>query len=135
MTWFWLSIAIVTEVTATMMLRQSQGFSQLLPSVVVVFGYATAFYALSQALVHGMTIGTAYAIWCGIGITLIAILGAVIFDERPTPVQLVGIVVVTFGIVTVQLGSPDAAGSAAPTAPSGDSTSLQAGAPGQLRNT
>ncbi|MBV6728802.1 DMT family transporter [Nocardioides daeguensis] len=103
--WVWLGVAIVTEVTATLSLRQSQGFTQLLPSIVVVCGYSTAFYALAQALKNGMTVATAYAIWCGVGIALIAALSAVLFDEWPSALQVAGLVLVTIGIVTVQLGS------------------------------
>lgn len=105
MMWVWLAVAIVTEVAATMSLRHSQGFTQLLPSIAVVCGYSAAFYALSQALVSGMPVATAYAIWCGVGISIIAVLGAILFDERPTAVQVVGLVIVTVGIVTLQLGA------------------------------
>jgi len=105
MMWAWLAVAIGSEVAATMSLRHSQGFTQLLPSLGVVIGYGTAFYALSQTLVRGMSVATAYAIWCGIGISLIALLSAVLFDERPSAVQLVGIVLVTVGVVALQAGS------------------------------
>lgn len=105
MMWFWLGVAIVSEVTATLSLRHSQGFTQLLPSIAVICGYSTAFYALSQALVRGMEVATAYAIWCGIGISVIAVLGALFFDETPTPVQVVGLVLVTVGVVTLQAGA------------------------------
>jgi len=118
MTWFWLTVAIVTEVAATMLLRQSNGFSQLWPSIAVALGYTTAFYALSQALIHGMAIATAYAIWCGIGITLIAILGALLFNEQPTAVQVVGIALIAVGIVILQLGGAHNSATSA-TAPTG----------------
>lgn len=103
--WGWLALAIGSEVTATMSLRSSQGFTHLVPSVVVVIGYGFSFYALSQALVRGMAIATAYTIWCGIGISLITLLSAVLFDERPSPVQLLGIALVAVGVVTLQAGS------------------------------
>lgn len=105
MMWVWLAVAIATEVAATLSLRHSQGFTQLLPSIAVVCGYAAAFYALSQALVRGMPVATAYAIWCGVGVAMIAVLGAVLFDERPTVVQVFGLVIVTVGIVTLQVGA------------------------------
>lgn len=105
MMWAWLGVAIGSEVAATMSLRHSQGFTQLLPSLVVVLGYGMAFYALSQTLVRGMPVATAYAIWCGIGITLIALLSAVLFDERPTGVQILGILLVAVGVVALQAGS------------------------------
>ncbi|EGD43718.1 DMT family transporter [Nocardioides sp. NPDC057767] len=103
--WGWLALAIGSEVTATMSLRSSQGFTHLVPSVVVVIGYSFSFYALSQALVRGMPVATAYTIWCGIGISLITLLSAVLFDERPSPVQLAGIILVAIGVVTLQAGS------------------------------
>ncbi|MDT0201868.1 multidrug efflux SMR transporter [Nocardioides sp. AE5] len=103
--WIWLVVAIACEVAATLSLRASEGFTRLLPSVVVVVGYAFAFYALSQALVRGMQLGQAYAVWSGLGISLIALLGIVVFGEQMTPVQLFGLVLVIAGIACLELGA------------------------------
>ena len=105
--WFWLAVAIGTEVTATLALRASAGFSRPLPSIVVVVGYAVAFLALSRSLVHGMEIGVAYAIWAGIGVAVVAVAGVLLFGEQMTPVQALGIVLVVAGVVAVEIGSTD----------------------------
>lgn len=105
--WWWLALAIATEVAATLSLRLSESFTRLVPSVCVTLGYVVAFYALSRALMHGMTVGTAYAVWSGIGMFVIAGLGVVIFDERLTGVQFLGLGLIVVGIAALQLGAVD----------------------------
>jgi small multidrug resistance pump len=102
--WFWLAGAIVAEVTGTVALRFSEGFSRLWPSVVVVLGYGIAFYSLSQALSRGIAIGVAYGIWSAVGVALIAIIGAVFLKESLTRVQVGGIVLVIAGVLALELG-------------------------------
>ena len=63
MPWLFLVGAILTEVTATTALKLSEGFTRLVPSIVVVVGYIAAFGMLSQALTRGMGIGIAYGVW------------------------------------------------------------------------
>jgi len=106
--WVWLMVAIASEVVATLSLRASEGFTRLLPSVVVVVGYCSAFYALSQALVRGMALGQAYAVWSGLGIASIALLGIVLFGETLSRVQVGGLVLVVVGIVMLELGAAHA---------------------------
>ncbi|MFC5947890.1 DMT family transporter [Pseudonocardia lutea] len=102
--WFWLAGAILAEVTGTVALRFSQGFSRLWPSVIVVLGYGIAFYSLSQALKGGIAIGVAYGIWSAVGVALIAIIGAVVLKESLTWVQIGGIVLVIAGVLALELG-------------------------------
>ena len=64
-----LGIAIVAEVIATSALRASEGFTRLLPAVIVVFGYGISFYCLSLTL-KSLPVGIVYAIWAGVGISL-----------------------------------------------------------------
>ena len=64
-----LAIAIVTEVFASTCLAKSDGFTQLLPTLASLVGYAVAFYCLSQ-VVKSMPLGIVYAIWSGVGIVL-----------------------------------------------------------------
>lgn len=106
--WVWLLVAIASEVVATLSLRASEGFTRLLPSVVVVVGYCSAFYALSQALVRGMALGQAYAVWSGLGIASIAILGIFLFGESLSAVQVGGLALVVAGIVMLELGAAHA---------------------------
>lgn len=103
--WIWLVLAIGSEVVASLSLRASEGFSRPLPSIVVVLGYGFAFYALSQALVRGMQLGQAYAVWSGLGVCLIALLSIAIFGEHLTPVQFLGLALVVGGIACLELGA------------------------------
>ncbi|GAA4556818.1 multidrug efflux SMR transporter [Pseudonocardia xishanensis] len=107
--WFWLAGAILAEVTGTVALRFSEGFSRLWPSVVVVLGYGTAFFSLSQALARGVPIGVAYGIWAAVGVALIALIGALFLSEPLSWVQVGGIVLVIAGVLALELGRADVA--------------------------
>ncbi|SHK36773.1 small multidrug resistance pump [Pseudonocardia thermophila] len=102
--WFWLALAIAAEVTATISLRLSEGFTKLLPSALVVVGYVVAFGALSQALVRGMPVGVAYGVWSAIGVALVALIGAAFLGESLTWVQIGGIGLVIAGVLALELG-------------------------------
>jgi small multidrug resistance pump len=102
--WFWLAGAIVAEVTATISLRLSQGFSRFVPSVVVVIGYGVAFYALSRALQAGIALGVAYGVWAAAGVALVAIIGALFLGDSLTWVQIGGIALVIGGVLALELG-------------------------------
>ena len=69
MKWIYLIIAIITEVIATSALKESQGFSKVFPSIIVVVGYSLTFYFMSLTLKE-MSVGITYAIWSGMGILL-----------------------------------------------------------------
>ncbi|MFJ2839327.1 DMT family transporter [Nocardia sp. NPDC087230] len=104
MTLVLLALAIASEVTATVSLKLSGGFTKLVPSIVVVIGYATAFYFLSQALKRGMAIGVAYGIWSAVGVAAIALIGVLLLGERLTLVQVGGIGLVILGVLALELG-------------------------------
>ncbi|PXX56487.1 small multidrug resistance pump [Nocardia tenerifensis] len=104
MTLLLLAIAIASEVTATVSLKLSDGFSKVVPSIVVVVGYVCAFWFLSQALKRGMQIGVAYGIWSAVGVAVIAVIGALFLDERLTLVQVGGIGLVIIGVLALELG-------------------------------
>ena len=103
--WWWLAAAIGSEVVGTVALRYSDGFTRMGPVIVVLASYVVAFFALSQALARGMHLASAYAIWSAVGISAIAVLGIVLFDEPITRVQLLGLVLVTAGVIALQTGS------------------------------
>lgn len=103
--WFWLVGAVVAEVLGTIALRFSEGFSRLVPSLLVVLGYGVAFYALSQALALGMPVGVAYGTWAALGVTLIAVIGAVFLGESLTWVQVGGLGLVVAGVLALELGA------------------------------
>lgn len=104
MTLVLLALAIASEVTATVSLKLSAGFTRLVPSIVVVIGYAMAFYFLSQALKRGMAIGVAYGIWSAVGVAAIAAIGVLFLGERLTLVQVGGIGLVILGVLALELG-------------------------------
>ncbi|MEU4343844.1 multidrug efflux SMR transporter [Nocardia sp. NPDC023852] len=104
MTLLLLALAIASEVTATVSLKLSDGFSKLIPSLVMVVGYSAAFFFLSQALKRGMTIGVAYGIWSAVGVAAIAVIGVLFLGERLTVVQVGGIGLVILGVLALELG-------------------------------
>jgi small multidrug resistance pump len=106
--WFWLAGAIVAEVIGTISLRLSEGFSRLGPSILVILGYVTAFVALSRALVLGMPVGVAYGVWAALGVTLVALIGAVFLGESLTAVQVGGIALIIGGVLALELGAAHA---------------------------
>ncbi|WP_206832445.1 DMT family transporter [Alicyclobacillus fructus] len=102
--WF-LAAAIACEVFATSMLKWTQGFSRLWPSLAVVVGYALSFYALSQAL-RTIPIGVAYAIWSGVGTAAMVAIGALFYRQPVTPVMMLGIGLIVAGVVLLNLHRP-----------------------------
>jgi small multidrug resistance pump len=103
--WLFLVGAILSEVTATLALKMSVGFTRIVPSIVVAIGYIAAFALLSQALTRGMTIGVAYGVWAAAGVAIVAIAGAAFFGEGMTIVQAGGIVLVIAGVLALELGA------------------------------
>ncbi|HNU10893.1 MAG TPA: SMR family transporter [Rubrivivax sp.] len=99
-----LGAAIVSEVIATSALKASAGFTRLLPSTVTAVGYALSFYLLSQAL-KTIPVGVAYAIWSGLGIVLISIVGWLVFGQKLDAPTLAGIALIIAGLVVMNLFS------------------------------
>ena len=100
----YLLIAIIAEVIATSSLKASQGFTRLLPSVVVMVGYGAAFYFLSLSL-KGIGVGVAYALWSGIGIVLLSVVGVVVFGEKIDLPAVIGFALIVAGVVILNLYS------------------------------
>ena len=105
MPWLFLVGAILSEVTATLALKMSVGFTRIVPSIVVAIGYIAAFALLSQALTRGMTIGVAYGVWAAAGVAIVAIAGAAFFGEGMTAMQVGGIALVIAGVLALELGA------------------------------
>lgn len=99
-----LGVAIVAEVIATSALKSSDGFSRLLPSILVVVGYGLSFYFLSLTL-RVMPVGVVYAIWSGVGIVLITIVGWTFFKQKLDPAVLVGMALIIAGVAVINLFS------------------------------
>jgi small multidrug resistance pump len=97
-----LTLAIAVEVAATVSLRYSDGFTRLVPSAIVVVGYATSFYLLSLIL-RELSVGTTYAIWAGAGTAAIAVIGIVALGEPATAVKLASIALIIAGVIGLNL--------------------------------
>ena len=104
MAYVYLGIAIVAEVIATTALKASEEFTKLVPSVMVVLGYAAAFYFLALVL-RTIPVGIAYGIWAGLGIVLITIIGAIVFKQVPDLPAVVGMALIVAGVVIVNVFS------------------------------
>jgi small multidrug resistance pump len=100
----YLIAAIVAEVIATSALKASDSFSRLGPSLLTALGYAVAFYFLSLTL-RTMPVGIAYAIWSGLGIVLIALVGWIWFEQALDAAALIGLGLIVAGVVTVNVFS------------------------------
>lgn len=104
MPWLLLIGAILTEVTGTIALRLSDGFTRLVPSLIALASYGVAFFLLARVLKLGMGVGVAYGIWSALGVTLVAVIGAVFLGDTLTWAQVVGIVLVIAGVAVLELG-------------------------------
>ncbi len=100
----YLSVAIVAEVIGTSALKASEEFSKLWPSLIVIVGYGIAFYFLSLVL-KTVPVGVAYAIWSGVGIVLIAIVGALVFKQVPDTPAMIGMGLIIAGVVVMNFFS------------------------------
>ena len=102
--WIFLLIAIVTEVCGTVSLRLSDGFTKLAPSLMVFAGFGLSFYFLSLTL-RVIPIGVAYAIWSGLGLILISIVGWRVFGEKLGAWSFFGMALILAGIVILRLAT------------------------------
>ena len=105
MHWLYLSIAILAEVVATSSLKAAEGFTRLIPSLIVVFGYGTGFYFLSLAL-RTMQVGTAYAIWSGVGTVIISIVAWLLYNQKLDAPSILGMALIISGVVIIKFLSP-----------------------------
>jgi small multidrug resistance pump len=104
MTYLMLAIAIICETIGTAALQASHQFTRPLPSVLVVVGYGLAFYFLSIVLRH-MPVGITYAIWSGLGIVLISLIGLVAFGQKLDLPAVLGLSMIVGGVVVIQVFS------------------------------
>ncbi|MEV4945988.1 multidrug efflux SMR transporter [Streptomyces sp. NPDC053755] len=95
--------AIAAEIVGTTAMKYSDGFSRLWPSLVTVGGYLLAFALLAQTL-RTLEIGTAYAIWSGVGTAAVAAIGVLFMNESLGLAKVAGIVLIVAGVVVLNLG-------------------------------
>jgi len=104
MAFLFLAIAIVSEVVATSALKATHELTRLWPSVTVVVGYGLAFYFMTLTL-RTIPVGITYAIWAGVGIVLIALVGVAWYGERLDPPAIVGMGLIVSGVVVINVFS------------------------------
>ena len=104
MQWVYLAVAIVSEVIATSALKAAQGFTRWLPSLLVVAGYASAFYFLSLTL-RSIPLGVSYAIWSGVGVALVTLVGWALYDQRLDLPAFIGIGLIIAGVLVLNVFS------------------------------
>ncbi|MBN3723107.1 MULTISPECIES: DMT family transporter [unclassified Burkholderia] len=100
----WLAMSIVAEVIGTSALRASDGFTRLLPTLIVIVGYGFAFYGLSLTL-KTMPVGIVYAIWSGAGIVLITLVAIALYGQVPDLPAVIGLALIIAGVVVLNLFS------------------------------
>lgn len=98
----YLILAILSEVIATTALKASAGFSKVVPSLMVIIGYGTAFYLLSLTL-KSLPLGIAYATWSGLGTVGVVIAGILLYRETVQFQHVIGIVLIIIGSILLNL--------------------------------
>lgn len=104
MSWVYLFVAVVAEVIATSALKVSDGFTRAMPSAIVVLGYAVAFYFLALTL-RTIPVGVAYAVWSGVGIVLISLVGWLGFGQKLDGAAYAGIALIAAGVLVLNVFS------------------------------
>lgn len=100
--WFILIIAILGEVAATTSLKLSEGFTRPTPSIFVFLGYAVSFYCLSLTL-KTIQLGVAYAVWSGLGMFCITLIGYIIFNQKLDLWAMLGMALILSGVLVLNL--------------------------------
>lgn len=102
--YIYLAVAIAAEVVATTSMKAISGFSKPLPLILVICGYALAFWMLTL-VVRSIPVGIAYAIWAGLGIVLVSIAAAFLYDQKLDLPAMLGMGLIVAGVVVIQLFS------------------------------
>ena len=104
MIWLYLVIAVAGEVVATTALKASDGFTRAGPVAIVVVGYGIAFYFLALVL-RSLPLGVTYAIWSGLGVALVTLIGWLVYDQRLDGPAMLGIGLIVAGVLVLNLFS------------------------------
>jgi small multidrug resistance pump len=104
MAYFYLAIAILAEVAATSALKASEEFTKIYPSLLVIVGYGVAFYFMTLVL-RTIPIGITYAVWSGVGIVLVAVVGALLYKQIPDLSAMIGMGLIISGVVVIHVFS------------------------------
>ena len=104
MTYLYLALAIIAEVAATSALKASEEFSRLIPSLIVVVGYGAAFYFMTLVL-RVIPVGITYAIWSGLVIVLVTVVGFFLYRQTPDIPAMLGMGLIISGVVVIHVFS------------------------------
>ncbi|MCR9089114.1 MAG: multidrug efflux SMR transporter [Rhodobacteraceae bacterium] len=100
MPWIYLGLAILGEIIGTTALKASDGFARWPYSVLAVLGYGVAFYFLAIVL-KTIPVGVAYAIWAGVGVAAVSVIGVVLFGQTLDLAAVIGIALIVAGVVVL----------------------------------
>ena len=98
MSWIYLLLAILAEVTGTTCMKLSQGFTKTLPSILLFVFYACSFTLMTLAI-KKLEVSIVYAIWSGVGTALIAMIGILVFHEQMNALKVISIVLIIAGVI------------------------------------
>jgi len=104
MSYFYLALAIAAEVAGTSLLKVTEEFTKLVPTTFLVIFYVISFWLMTLAL-RDLPLGVVYAVWSGLGIVLVAIIGAFIYKEVPDLASMIGMALIISGVVVMHLFS------------------------------
>jgi small multidrug resistance pump len=102
--WLFLMVAILAEVIATSSLKASDGFRKFWPSVLVIACYSLSFYFLSLTL-RDIPVGVVYAIWSGVGVVLVALIGWIVYRQHLDLPAIIGMLLIVAGVIVMNLFS------------------------------
>ncbi len=100
MAYVYLGLAIIAEVIATSSLKATEEFTKIGPTIIMIVGYGVAFYCMTLAL-RAIPLGITYAIWSGLGIVLVSIVGIVLYDEKLDLPAAIGMGLIIAGVVVI----------------------------------
>lgn len=102
--WLLMSFAIVFEVLGTTCLKLSEGFTKIVPSILIFIFYGISFVLLAYAL-KKLDLGIAYAVWSGAGTALIAMIGVFFFSDSLSLLKVISLFLVIIGIIGLKVAS------------------------------
>ncbi len=104
MSYFYLALAILAEVAGTSLLKVTEEFTKLIPTTFLVIFYLISFWLMTLAL-RNLPLGVVYAVWSGLGIVLVAIIGTFVYKEIPDLASIIGMALIISGVVVMHLFS------------------------------
>ena len=104
MDYLFLAFTIFAEVTGAITSRYSEGFKKLIPSIITILVIIASYFFFAISLRYGLNIGIGYAIWAGVGVVLVAIFGLILFKEKLTKKQILGVILIIVGVVALEMG-------------------------------